>query len=225
MLPFRIKICGITTVNDANACAQAGAEAIGLNFVKSSPRYVSPNVAREVCQELPARIHRVGVFVNASVDEIQQTVTTAALTGVQLHGDEPREIVGMLRDLLPVGMPIIKAFRLKEPNLIEVSDFLGGKDSCKNWPDAILVDAYAPEAYGGTGKRLDWKQLSQQREICPLPIILAGGLTPENIGEAIQQSGCLAVDTASGVESTPPIKDTNKAIKFVCGAKAALGIA
>lgn len=224
MLPFRIKICGITTAQDADVCARAGAEAIGLNFVKASPRYVSPEIAREISKDVPSTIHRIGVFVNSSAEEIRQTFTTAALTGVQLHGDEPPEIVGTLRELLPAGIPIIKAFRLKEPNLLEVSNFLGCSDSRRNCPDAVLVDAYAPEAYGGTGKRLDWEQLSQQRKTVPLPIILAGGLTPENIGEAIRQSGCLAVDTASGVESTPPHKDANKVVAFVNGAKEALGI-
>lgn len=224
MLPFRIKICGITTFQDALICHQAGAEAIGLNFVKLSPRYIPPEVAQEICKELPPAIHRIGVFVNSTANEILQTFTTAALTGVQLHGDEPIELVKVLRDRLPTGTPIIKAFRLKEPSLLAVEDFLKGDDSQKNWPDAILVDAYAPEAYGGTGKKLDWHQLSQQRKTVPLPIILAGGLTPENVSEAIQQSGCPAVDTASGVESSPPLKDANKVTVFIRSARVALGI-
>ena len=224
MLPFRIKICGITTIQDVITCHQAGAEAIGLNFVKMSPRYVSPKVARDICETLPPDIHRIGVFVNSEPSEILQTFTTAELTGVQLHGDEPIELVKVLREQLPAEAPIIKAFRLKEPNLVVVEDYLKGGNSHENWPDAILVDAYAPEAYGGTGKRLDWQQLSQQRKTVPLPIILAGGLTPENIGEAIRQSGCLAVDTASGVESTPPHKDAEKVNAFIQNAKVALGI-
>lgn len=224
MLPFRIKICGITTIEDGLCSEQAGADAIGLNFVPSSLRYVSTSAAKEITSALGNGILKVGVFVNSSVDSILQVANQAGLTAIQLHGDEPASLVSQLRKSLPQSTPIIKAFRLQSGTLKPAMDFPAYCGSGNSLPDAILVDAYAPGAYGGTGHKLDWIGLAEQRHLVSLPVIVAGGLVPENVATAIAQSGCPAVDTASGVESTAPRKDPAKVLAFVSQAKQALGL-
>ncbi len=223
MLPFQIKICGITTLEDAQVAQDVGADAIGLNFVASSPRYVSPADAALITPQLAPDLQKVGVFVNATSAEILQIVQQVGLTAVQLHGDEPPAQVQELRAILPAGMPLIKAFRLSSPHLQTVCDYLQECEAIGQMPDFVLVDAYAPDAYGGTGQKLDWNVLGDQRQTVPLPIVLAGGLVPENVAEAIAMSGCLAVDTASGVEQSPGKKDLFKVSTFVSEAKRAFG--
>ena len=213
---FCIKICGITSVADALLAAEAGADAIGLNFYDKSPRYVTAERAKEICDALPPGITKVGVFVNSLPNGIVATVQRVGLDAVQLHGDEGPELLVALGKL-----PAIKAFRCQGSTLDRVQAFLGhGPDSTRLV--AVLLDAHAPGTYGGTGQVLDWKGLRGERaKLQGLPLILAGGLTPQNVAEAIRLARPDAVDTASGVESAPGQKDPAKVRAFIVAAKAA----
>lgn len=214
---FRIKVCGITSVEDALLAAEAGADAIGLNFYDKSPRYVTTEAAQEICRALPAGVAKVGVFVNSLPKGIIATASRLGLDAVQLHGDEGPEFLAALGKL-----PVIKAFRCKESTLSGVEAFLNLCDESAH-PIAILLDAHAPGTYGGTGQVLDWAGLHRERsKLRSIPLILAGGLTPLNVGEAIRLAQPEAVDTASGVESAPRKKDRDKVRAFVSAAQSAL---
>ena len=230
MKQFRTKICGITRVADAHCAFNAGADAIGLNFYRKSKRFVEPDdVAqwlagfREMCDgdvdECPAP-QIIGVFVNSQQNEMSDIAKALKLDGIQLHGDEDPSIVDGLRYGVSDDCYIIRAVRTQadESMIAQV------KSEVNRWNlagvDAILLDAATPGAYGGTGKKLDWNQLSQME--IPLPWILAGGLTPGNVGEAIAQTGANSVDVASGVESKPGIKDEAMVKKFVAESIAAM---
>ena len=189
---FRVKICGVKTVEDAQIATEAGADAIGLNFFEGSPRFVSATAAAKIAAQAPPNVQRIGVFVNASTDTIRRTVNESALDFVQLHGDEPPRFLAEL-----AGLKIIRAFRCKN-GLAPVRDYL---DECTDLPAAVLIDAYEPGSYGGTGKTVHWPDLLTAREfIGDLPLILAGGLTQSNVRIAIQTARPNGVDTASGVE-------------------------
>ena len=204
---FRTKICGITSPADAQLLAGLDCDAVGLNFYEPSKRFVSPQVAARIAAELAPQQERVGVFVNASYDFIEQVVDQVALDLIQLHGDEPPSFLSGLPNL-----PIVRAFRCQE-SLAPVQEYLA---ACTRKPDAVLVDAYDPHEYGGTGKTLHWPDLAQQRDcLGGLPLILAGGLTADNVASAIELSGADAVDTASGVESGPGTKDPRKCRAFL----------
>jgi phosphoribosylanthranilate isomerase len=213
---FRIKICGITTVEDALLAAEAGADAIGLNFYERSPRYVTAERAKEICAALPRGVAKVGVFVNSLPKGVVATAERLGLDAVQLHGDEGPDFLAALGQL-----PVIRAFRCKEATLDGVRAFLNLCEPAAH-PVAILLDAHAPGGYGGTGQVLDWAAIRrEQHKLGGLPLILAGGLTPENIAEAIRIARPAAVDTASGVESAPGKKDSAKVRAFITAAKAA----
>lgn len=185
----RVKICGITRAEDARAAAAAGASAIGLVFWPRSPRAVTAGAAREIVAAVPAGVPAIGVFVNQSIEEINDTVERAGLFGVQLHGDEPIEYLARMRRPVIRSMTLADAGRLDEfPSHV-----------------TLLLDAADPERRGGTGRTIDWaaaRPLARRR-----PIVLAGGLTPDNVGEAIRAAGPYAVDVSSGVEAAPGVKD------------------
>jgi len=214
---FKIKICGVTSAADAAMCADAGAEAIGLNFYPKSPRCVSLETAREIVDSIrETTLAKVGVFVNAPAKEVQQTATELDLDFVQIHGDEPPEYLAEL-----AGRKVIRAFRCRDEGLAAVEAYLA--ESTANLA-AVLIDAYSPGAYGGTGEVVDWTTLVKYGgEIEELPLILAGGLTPANVAEAIESTWAYAVDTASGVELSPGVKDTEKTRAFVAEARRAFG--
>lgn len=213
---FRIKICGITSVEDALLAAEAGADAIGINFYERSPRYVTTERAKEICEALPKGVAKVGVFVNSLPKGILAIAERVGLSAVQLHGDERPEFLASLGN-----MPVIKAFRCRESTLNSVRAFLKLCPAATH-PVAVLVDAHAPGTYGGTGQVLDWPRLREEKEnLSGLPLILAGGLTPENVAEAIRIAQPDAVDTASGVETSPGVKDPAKVRDFVTAAKSA----
>ena len=214
---FRIKICGITTPGDAQLVAAAGADAVGLNYYAGSKRYVEPEIAKKIADTLPASVAKVGVFVNASVDEIRTLAAATPLDYVQLHGDEPPEMLAELSDLR-----VIKAFRCREKGFASVVRFFSDcHENAK--PCAVLVDAYHHAEYGGTGRVLDWTQVGREKSMLgDVPLILAGGLTPDNVAKAIRLAGPHGVDTASGVESAPGVKDAAKVRGYVANAKAAL---
>lgn len=208
---FRVKICGITTVEDALLAAEAGADAIGLNFYERSPRYVTSERAKEICEALPAGIVKVGVFVNSVGTEVLDTAERVGLTAQQLHE-------GRGPDFVPSGLPKIRAVRCRDGALHDLLILLQQPECL----DAILLDAYAPDKFGGTGQVLDWEAIHDEREkLCVVPLILAGGLTAENVAEAIRIAEPDAVDTASGVESAPGKKDPAKVYAFVEAAKRA----
>src|SRR5688572_14823513 len=200
----KIKICGIKTVEDALAALDAGADMLGFNFYPKSPRYISVGQCRDVMSVMRkyGQITYVGVFVNASVAEIRATMETAALTLAQLHGDETSEMVRSLDGRA------FKAFR-------GVPDRLNG--FAREDAPALLVDASVKGAYGGTGMTADWKSAAELAK--HIPLLLAGGLTPENVAEAVRQVRPWGVDVASGVESAPGVKDAGKMKAFVQAAK------
>jgi len=210
---FKTKICGVTTLEDAHAIAKIGCDAIGLNFYEKSKRYVSREIAETIVMDLPRTVKRVGVFVNASSSLIREIAEATSLDFVQLHGDEPPEFLDEISDL-----KIIRAFRCKD-GLGPVREYLY---QCDQSPVAVLVDAYDPNEFGGTGKTLHWPDLANAAEfIGDLPLILAGGLTPANVAEAIKLARPHGVDTASGVESAPGVKDSELSSRFVAAANSA----
>ena len=196
----KIKICGIKTINDAVAAMDAGADLIGFNFYPKSPRYVEVGMCRNVMSVVrqDGRAKSVGVFVNASVGEILATMETLGLNMAQLHGDETVE---MLSQLDGKGF---KAFRgIPE----SVDGFIRSESP------AFLVDASVKGVYGGSGVTADWDGVAELAK--KYPLLLAGGLTPENVAEAVRRVQPWGVDVASGVESAPGEKDANKMKAFV----------
>jgi phosphoribosylanthranilate isomerase len=214
---FRAKICGVTSVNDAVAAAEAGADAIGLNFYRGSKRCVSVVEAKLIADALTYEVDRVGVFVNAAAEEIREICKEAKIHLIQLHGDEPPEFLGKLNK----DFDIIRARRLDERGTKAiVEDIEACCELAGFGPDAVLVDASLPGTYGGTGCTVNWQQLSGHDEWWrSWPLILAGGLTPDNVAEAIRVVRPHAVDVASGVESAPGKKDHAKMRDFVAAAR------
>ena len=196
----RVKICGITRVEDALAAVRLGADAIGLVFYAESPRNVSLQAAQEIVSVLPPFISVVGLFVNASQNKIETVLSQLRLDVLQFHGDEAAA------DCAQFNLPYLKAIRVKpDTNLLQCClEFNSAK--------ALLLDAYTEAAYGGTGHVFDWNLIPKS---LPLPVILAGGLTAENVGAAIQQIQPYAVDVSGGVEQAKGIKDAEKIAAFM----------
>jgi phosphoribosylanthranilate isomerase len=218
-MDFYVKICGITNVEDALAAVDAGADAIGLNFYSGSPRFVQVREARRIADALTQKTVRVGVFVNASGDEIRQIGREASIPVIQLHGNEPPSLLGQLgRDF-----KIIRARRLDQRGTAAiVEDIEACCDAAGFGPDAILVDAAAEGQFGGSGRTVDWQLLADRNSWRrSWPLILAGGLTPENVATAIEIVRPQAVDVASGVESSPGRKDVKKMRDFIAAARVA----
>jgi phosphoribosylanthranilate isomerase len=215
---FQVKICGVTNPEDGLCCSEAGADAIGLNFYPSSPRCVGLEMARQIARGLPPNISKVGVFVNAPLDEVLRTCEEVGLDAVQLHGDETPQMFARL-----AGRRAIKAFRCGGRDSSPVLEFLRQCDLLGCRPCAVLIDASTPGVYGGTGHTADWplvRDLSGM--LSGTPIILAGGLRPDNVTAAIEATRPAAVDTASGVELSPGRKDLGLVREFVCKARDAL---
>jgi phosphoribosylanthranilate isomerase len=200
----KIKICGIRTVNDALSAMDAGADLIGFNFYPKSPRYVEVGMVRNIMSVVRqiGRVTTIGVFVNASVAEICATMETLGLNLAQLHGDEPIEMLNQL------GGEGFKAFR----GIPENVDGFVRTDS-----PAFLVDASVKGVYGGSGVTADWNGAAELAK--KYPLLLAGGLTPENVAEAVRRVRPWGVDVASGVESAPGVKDAAKMKAFVKAVK------
>lgn len=212
---FRIKICGITNLDDARSAAAAGADAIGLNFFSKSRRFVDPEIARAVATSLPASVTKVGVFVNHSADEIAEIVKHVGLDYIQLHGDE----VPQLLTQLPKHVGIVRAHRCTKDGLAPLAHYL---DECRangRVPNAVLIDADSGAEFGGTGELADWALVARERALLAgLPLILAGGLKPTNVSAAIAAVRPDAVDVASGVECTPGLKDKALVAQFISAA-------
>ncbi|HVX15557.1 MAG TPA: phosphoribosylanthranilate isomerase [Pirellulales bacterium] len=215
---FRIKICGITTAEDGALAAGAGADAIGLNFYAHSPRFVDQQRGRSIVNGLPPNVAKVGVFVNAPAAEIRALAGSLALDFVQLHGDEPPEAMAELG-----GLSVIRAFRLGADGWQRWFAYLERCRQLNALPCAVLVDAHRHGEYGGTGQSPDWTIVSRFHDAnIRLPLILAGGLTPGNVAEAITAARPYGVDTASGVEVRPGVKDKGRVEAFVAAARSAL---
>jgi phosphoribosylanthranilate isomerase len=196
----RVKICGITNLADMLAAIEAGADAIGLNFFKGSPRHVSVKTAAEISKQLPPFVMRAGVFVNAEEDLVTRAIGECGLSLLQFHGDEPPEFCTQF------GLMSMKAFRIRDvESLKEIPNYQ---------TDAYLLDAYSPEARGGTGEKFNW-DLAIEAQKFGKPIFLAGGLTPENVAEAVRKVRPFGVDVSSGVESSPGKKDHAKLEAFI----------
>jgi phosphoribosylanthranilate isomerase len=210
--PVRVKICGITHPDDLAAAITAGADAIGLNFHPPSPRYVTPAQARAMLSQLPPFIEPVGVFVRQSVAELRDLLDEVALLRtIQMHG-------GSYEVHNPSPHRYIPAFQVRaQADLAAITRYL---DQCRHagWqPGAILIDGHAPGLVGGTGQTAPWDLLA---EFHPgVPVILAGGLTPENVAEAVTRVRPWAVDVASGVESSPGRKDADRMRQFIDAAR------
>jgi phosphoribosylanthranilate isomerase len=200
----RVKICGITNLADAQAAVEAGADALGLNFYEKSPRYVSLKTAAEISTQLPPFIMRVGVFVNAPEDFVLKAIAECGLTMLQFHGDEPPEFCTRF------GLMTMKAFRVRDAeSLKEIPNYQ---------TDAYLLDAFSSTTLGGTGEKFNW-DLGIEAQKFGKPIFLAGGLTPENVAEAVKKVQPFGVDVSSGVESAPGKKDHVKVKAFIAAAK------
>ena len=214
---FRVKICGVTSPDDADTCVEAGADAIGLNFYPPSPRYVPRDVAQAIARRIPPTVTKVGVFVNAAADDVLETCEQVGLDAVQLHGDESPQMVRQL-----AKRRLIKAFRCARPDPEQVTEYLVACEALGCRLDAVLIDACQSGSYGGTGQVAEWSLVRQLRTVpSAVPIILAGGLRPENVAAAIEATRPAAVDTASGVESSPGRKDPVRVREFVRKARAA----
>lgn len=200
---MRVKICGITNLDDALCAVGNGADALGFNFYKKSPRYVAPGKAGEIIADLPPFVTPVGVFVNASEVHIDVVVKLAGLRAIQLHGDEPPEAC------LGHSVPVIRVLRVGQ-------DF-DAETMPSYLVDTFLLDTAKTGSYGGTGKTFDWSRAKEAKAFGR--IILAGGLNPDNVAEAIDEVAPYAVDTSSGVEIEPGKKDHEKVRKFLEVAK------
>jgi phosphoribosylanthranilate isomerase len=214
---FRVKICGVTNIADAEAAADAGADAIGLNFYSKSPRYIEPIDARKISTLAPTGLTRVGVVVNADTELVNNLIFVVQLEAIQLHGDEPPESLANIRT-----KNIIRARRFTDQGISAIANDLEACEKARRVPIAVLVDAATPGRYGGTGETVSWPGLADHRRwLHGVPLILAGGLTPDNVAEAIRIVRPQAVDVASGVESSTGKKDHAKVRDFVAAAREA----
>jgi phosphoribosylanthranilate isomerase len=220
-----IKICGLNNPALAREIAALGPDAIGLNFYERSVRFVTPTAARQIAQELPPAIEAIGVFVDATAEHMRQAVAGFGLRGVQLHSAAESDALGELGDgpgALARSPKRIRAFQIGAKGLAPVAEYFKRHQGRSSPPDAYLVDAHVEGLYGGTGKIVSWDLLRNeyQRQEWP-PLILAGGLRPENVGEAIEAVRPWGVDVASGVESSPSVKDVTLVARFIDEARRA----
>jgi phosphoribosylanthranilate isomerase len=201
----KIKICGITNIDDALLSVRLGADMIGFNFYENSPRYIEPSEAASIIQRLNGSVEKVGIFVNETVGRLREIVELARLDAVQLHGDESPVYVGEL-----AGVKVIKAFRIdKDFNLTQLERFD---------VDAVLVDAYSADEFGGTGKTCDWTTAKKIAEKFP-NMFLSGGLSAENVAAAVKQVKPYAVDACSLLETEKGKKDASKLEEFIAAAR------
>jgi phosphoribosylanthranilate isomerase len=204
-MAVRVKICGITRLQDVHDACEAGADALGFVFYEKSPRHVAIETAAALVRELPPFVQSVGLFVNAEPAFIEQVLNRVSLDLLQFHGDETPVDCARFR------RPYIKAVRVnRDTDLLKCAADFGAARG-------LLLDAYVPGVPGGTGERFDWGLIPTTLR---KPIVLSGGLTPDNITEAIQRVHPWAVDVSSGVEVSKGIKDRNKIAQFIAKAKA-----
>ena len=206
MAKVKVKICGITNWVDARRAVAEGAELLGFNFYAGSPRYVEPAKARRIVSRLPKRISVVGVFVNETEQTMLEIARTVGLDALQLHGDETPAMVARLKR----SFPVIKAIRVKQSLAV-------GQLQTYRAATALLLDGFDAQRRGGTGKTFDWEIARRAKKYGR--VFLAGGLTPENVGEAIRAARPYAVDVCSGVEARPGKKDLARVRNLMRAAK------
>lgn len=212
-----IKICGIRDAQTARAIAALGPDALGFNFYSRTPRAVTIETAAEIVPLLPETVEPVGVFVNETPAQIAAICRRCKIGTVQLHGDEPPERLAELGRLAP-GLKLIRAYRMGGDGLGSLARYLQACDRLNVRLAACLVDARVEGLYGGSGTRVPWHRLASDypRDEWP-PLILAGGLTPENVAEAAAAVRPWGLDVASGVESAPGEKDLDRVARFIAG--------
>lgn len=204
MNPVKVKICGITCLDDALFAAGLGVDALGFNFYPGSPRYIAPEDAAGIIRKLPPFVKTVGLFVNAQEEQIRQDMLITGVDLLQFHGDEDDDFCRVF------DRPYLKVIRLSaDTDVVKTA---------ANYPyaSAILLDTYIEGAYGGTGKSFDWARVPR---VMDKPVVLAGGLTAGNVATAIRQAGPYAVDVSGGVESAKGKKDKQKMTEFVNAVK------
>lgn len=203
----KIKICGITSAEDAALAVTAGADAVGFVFYRNSPRFIEPAAVRAIVAGLPPFVLPVGVFVNEDAAAVRQLMDECGLALAQLHGDETASYCQNL------GRPVLKALRLRDRGtFLALAEFQGRANV-----RGFLIDAFSDQAYGGTGQTVDWTLAAEAARSAP--IILAGGLTPANVSDAIQRVRPYGVDVSSGVEARPGKKDPVKVKAFIDAAR------
>jgi len=203
-MSVRVKICGITNLPDAQVAVEAGADALGFVFYDQSPRFIPANTAAEISRALPRFTLRVGVFVNPAEELVRRAIGECGLGLLQFHGEEPPEFC------MQFGLMSMKAFRIRDAGSL--------KELPKYRTDAWLLDAYSSDTLGGTGGKFNWN-LAVEVQKLGKPFFLAGGLTPENVAEAIRQVKPFGVDVSSGVEFSSGKKDPAKVRAFINEAK------
>jgi phosphoribosylanthranilate isomerase len=203
----RVKICGVTRAEDLAIAAEAGADAVGFNFYPGSPRCLNTESALELARALPPFVEAVGVFVRHSVEQARAILAPLGVRTVQVHGAEP-EVID------PFPWRYVPAFQVRDQNDLDaITDYLARCRRAGALPWAVLIDGHAPGQHGGTGQSAPWELL---KGFSPgVPLILAGGLTPDNVADAIRAVRPYAVDVASGVESSPGRKDADKVRRFI----------
>ena len=200
----KVKICGITRMEDALAAAAAGADALGFMFYEASPRRVAYEVAAGIIRELPPFLARVGVFVNPSLDEVRRAIEECRIDTLQFHGEETPEFCAQF------GLRVIKAFRVRDAeSLSALPAYVGA---------TCLLDSFVPGQHGGTGATFNWELAAQTVQV-GRRVLLAGGLTPENAAEAVRRVRPYGLDVSSGVEAKPGVKDAAKVRAFIAAAK------
>ncbi len=205
-MSVKVKICGNTNLADARVAVEAGADMLGFVFCEASPRFVTVERVADIVRQLPSHVAKVGVFVDPSEELVMQAIAGCGLSLLQFHGNEPPEFC------MQFGIMSIKAFRMRDAESLR---------SLVSYPtDAWLLDAFVPGQLGGTGARFNW-ELAVAAGRLGKPIFLAGGLTPENVAEAVRKVQPFGVDVSSGVESSPGKKDHQRVRKFIRAAKAA----
>jgi phosphoribosylanthranilate isomerase len=197
---IQVKVCGITNLADALAAVELGADALGFNFYRRSPRYIEPSKAREIVARVPPEILCVGVFVNEEIETVERVIAESGVAAAQLHGDESPAYCEQL-----VGLRVIKALRVG-------NDY--ASESALEYPaEAILLDTFSSTQRGGTGRVFDWSLARRTREIVPR-LFLAGGLSPENVAAAIEAVEPYGVDVCSSIELSPGMKNIERVRDF-----------
>ena len=205
-MPTRIKICGITRIEDALAAVAAGADALGFVFHAPSPRHIDAENARAIVARLPPFVSAVGLFVDRSPAEVESVLARVPLDLLQFHGDETPELCERF------ARPYLKAVRMRPGvDLLEYARRFGNARG-------LLLDAYVSGAHGGSGTRFDWSLVPEN---LPVPIVLSGGLAPDNVAEAVRRLRPWAVDVSSGVEAAKGIKDPQRIRDFIAGVRRA----
>jgi phosphoribosylanthranilate isomerase len=203
-MSVKVKICGITSPADGLVAAEAGADMIGLMFYDKSPRHISIATAKQIAHAVPPFVMKVGVFVDPDEDTVMRAIGECGLSLLQFHGSETPDFC------MQFGLMSVKAFRIQNTaSLAPISNYS---------TDAYLLDAYSKTALGGSGEQFNW-DLAIDAQKFGKPIFLAGGLTPQNVTEAVRKVNPFAVDVSSGVESAPGKKDADKVKRFIAAAK------